>query len=247
MISWQSNDSKFSVLSFNSVFLCLFLRYRERLPSIVDNIYTMMEFNGHDDLSEAEDFDSAKNTSDLLPSASDAPISMETEEDSFSNSDIHYDACSQGRKLKNHSTEISSQRKALFKSKHRGVAGLNLAEQELRLAEAKRERSKRFSHFASSSRDLLKVTVVPKNNVSVKKQIKVSSKGVKAHRSKKGCDKEQVILQTPYLSEKKQRHHRANKDADTEVILQTPFQTSAKSLSGKHQTSLATVKKKLLV
>jgi hypothetical protein len=212
----------------------------------------MMEFNGHDDLSEAEDFDSAKNTSDLLPSGSDAPISMGTEEDSFSNSEIHYDACSQARKLKHHSTEISSQRKTLFKSKYSGVAGLNLAEQELRLAEAKRERSKRFSHFASSSRDLLKVTVVPKNNVSVKKQIKLSSKGIKAHRSKKGCDKEQVILQTPFLSEKKpgsQRHHRSNKDAcdDTEVILQTPFQTSAKSLSGKHQTSLATVKKKLLV
>ena len=144
------------------------------------------------------------------------------------------------------------QRRALFRGQYRGVSGLNLAEQELRLAEAKRERSKRFSHFASSSRDLLRVTVVPKNNVNVKKQGKISSRSVKSHRSKKDCDRDQVILQTPFQSEKKsgsQRHRRSNKEIrdDTEVILQTPFQTSAKSLLGKDQASLAAVKKKLLV
>ena len=210
----------------------------------------VMEFNGHDDLPESEDFDVAKNTSDLIPLGNDAFVPVGTEEDS--NSDSHYDSCFQGRMLKNHSTEISLQRRALFKGNHRAVSGLNLAEQELRLAEAKRERSKRFSHFASSSRDLLRVTVVPRNTVSGKKQIKLNSKAVKSQRSKKGCDKDQVILQTPFLSEKKsgsQRHHRSNKEVfdETEVILQTPFQTSAKSLLSMHQTSSATVKKKLLV
>ena len=163
------------LLSFVSVILRLFSRYCERLPSIVDNIYMVMEFNGHDDLPESEDFDVAKNTSDLIPLGNDAFVPVGTEEDS--NSDSHYDSCFQGRMLKNHSTEISLQRRALFKGNHRAVSGLNLAEQELRLAEAKRERSKRFSHFASSSRDLLRVIVVPRNTVTAKKQIKLSSKG----------------------------------------------------------------------
>lgn len=191
------------------------IRYIERLPSIVDEIYMAMEFNGHDDLSEVEELEQ----SELAPSGCETHESLGTEEDHFSNSDNPYSSSSQS-KLKDQSRDLSLQR-AIFKERTRCM-NANAAEQKLKQAEAKRERAKHFSHFASSCRDLLRVTVTPK--------VSLAAAGTKKH-PKHHC------------GSSKSKPHKHNKSSEREVILQTPF-SSAKQQSEKPPLA---ARKKLLV
>ncbi|KAH7281540.1 hypothetical protein KP509_36G052700 [Ceratopteris richardii] len=191
-------------------------RYYERLPSVVEKIYTAMEFNGHNEVSEDDDLDPLKAASESIPSIS-AHDSPRTEEDQYSNSDNAYS--SSHIKFRRQCSDLTLQR-SLFSSGTK-FCSAESSEQRLKQAEARRERAKRFSHFASSCRSMLQVTVTPKINLAA-------------------CPKK---TQQKHHGGSKSKHSKLNRSSECEVILQTPF-SMAKQRS--ERPSLA-AKKKLLV
>ncbi|KAI5059664.1 hypothetical protein GOP47_0025983 [Adiantum capillus-veneris] len=208
-------------------------RYIERIPTTVNDIYMAMEFNGHNDLSADEELEQSKVASESIRSGSgaqeDSPCA---EDDELSNSDNPYSSSSQG-KWRDQTRDVSLQRN-LFSGRTKR-SSMDPADQKLRQAEAKRERAKRFLHFASSCRDMLRVTVTPKMGVAAcpknhRKHHGNSSRS-KPHKLSKSSECE-VILQTPLPSAKQQ----------TEV-LQTTFPIT-KQRSDKPPLA---AKKKLLV